>query len=577
MKLLDDDNVYRGVSLEKAGHTIVSFFNQRNCTMTHRLVTAILLAESVILAGTAQAELIKEVKVSIVTKPADIDDIRKEALKATVDAQEAVEQAEEQLWRARLSRRPDRQTLLNQAKKAKRLAEDHRKKLRTQMAVEGLHQAAIITCVVTEPLANLKNATHGNDPDEKSSRAAEPGPALRAILEVAWYVVTKSLAKLKNATHGSDLDEELNHAASAGLASRTDLAHRNAVKEAWHKTKNACSSVENAYGQLNEIKSMEQGGIVEPRLVVELQQYVEPLRGALGHLEDSMGHVIRSGAEKKTDDLDKSAKEAGRQASILEKYLETVSGSIPHSEPHFRIEILYGNRICGNAGFRDEHHSYELKDGEKLHVFQIALGRDGIRESTSDKAKLRIIKMYSREPPEIGWGIWDIKDVLVTGYLAQDAKPTTQSHRGAINGAKAIRLDFGVSGRFTLGNGGVREDVLGSVKAKERRGSSQRNILVEMCEMAWRWIFQEEHEASTRVELLPLTLVDNYDASVLFAGEAEERHGFPPPLRPENDSLPRPIPLITRVKRSGHLESQREYTGSSTNGGFRTLLISECS
>ena len=124
-----------------------------------------------------------------------------------------------------------------------------------------------------------------------------------------------------------------------------------------------------------------------------------------------------------------------------------------------------------------------MKYGETMHRFLVKLGLDGIPESTSDKAKLRITKSYNREPPEIAWGIWDIKDVWVAGYFAgdegQDADCWRELH------PRVLRV-------------------------------SRRKLLTEL------------RKPGTRVELLPLTVADNYDASVLFSVETEQLHGFRP-------------------------------------------------
>lgn len=118
----------------------------------------------------------------------------------------------------------------------------------------------------------------------------------------------------------------------------------------------------------------------------------------------------------------------------------------------FLVEVRYGNKAlkyviwnkesisvddmnddgCCRHGLKSDlrvplYKCSRLRNGEVLHEFSICLGNNGIPESTSDKAKVRIIKNYDRVPQQRAFGIWHVKDLLVTGYL--DEKPPSRGEQ----------------------------------------------------------------------------------------------------------------------------------------------------
>lgn len=83
---------------------------------------------------------------------------------------------------------------------------------------------------------------------------------------------------------------------------------------------------------------------------------------------------------------------------------------------NLEIAVLFGKRILN---LETKMKIVDKTDSEITIEIVVDLHQKQLRESISDKGKLRITKKYSKEEANKGNGIWDITQVSVVGYAQQ--------------------------------------------------------------------------------------------------------------------------------------------------------------
>ena len=178
------------------------------------------------------------------------------------------------------------------------------------------------------------------------------------------------------------------------------------------------------------------------------------------------------------------------------------------------IEILFGKRVCASQTVyvavpsNSDTTSVETSIDLQLDV--------PIRESTSERASIRIVKKYPRENAEAGKGIWDLTNVRVVGFFTPKCgerqccyrsskpccnnkkKPKVELIDTAVGNVDAFYIFAGIADRKDLGR------LVSSVP--DRRGFRSFRPGAKL--------FLDQEKASLQVPGLNLTYEFNFENAV---------------------------------------------------------------